>query len=54
MQFAPHLADDERLMRLDRYVDVLIPRGSARLIQAVLQTATIPVIETGIGNGGYR
>jgi glutamate-5-semialdehyde dehydrogenase len=40
----------ERLMRLDRYVDVLIPRGSARLIQAVLQTATIPVIETGIGN----
>jgi glutamate-5-semialdehyde dehydrogenase len=40
----------ERLMRLDKYVDVLIPRGSARLIQTVLKTATIPVIETGIGN----
>lgn len=38
------------LMRLNGYVDVLIPRGSARLIQAVVTTATVPVIETGAGN----
>jgi len=37
-------------MRLTDYVDVLIPRGSARLIQAVLTQATVPVIETGAGN----
>ncbi|MBC1935240.1 glutamate-5-semialdehyde dehydrogenase [Listeria grandensis] len=40
----------QELMRLNRYLDVLIPRGSARLIQAVLETATVPVIETGTGN----
>ncbi|WP_461225395.1 glutamate-5-semialdehyde dehydrogenase [Lacticaseibacillus suihuaensis] len=38
------------LMHLDGYLDVLIPRGSARLIQAVVQEATVPVIETGAGN----
>lgn len=38
------------LMRLNEYIDVLIPRGSARLIQAVVNTATVPVIETGAGN----
>ena len=38
------------LMRLNRYLDVLIPRGGARLIQTVLETATVPVIETGTGN----
>ena len=38
------------LMRLNKYLDVLIPRGSGRLIQAVLNTATVPVIETGVGN----
>jgi len=38
------------LMKLNGYVDVLIPRGSARLIQAVVTTATVPVIETGAGN----
>lgn len=38
------------LMRLNEYLDVLIPRGSARLIQAVVNTATVPVIETGTGN----
>ncbi|MDE5583438.1 MAG: glutamate-5-semialdehyde dehydrogenase [Ruminococcus sp.] len=38
------------LMRLNKYLDVLIPRGSARLIQAVVNTATVPVIETGTGN----
>lgn len=38
------------MMRLNRYLDVLIPRGGARLIQAVMDTATVPVIETGTGN----
>ncbi|WP_088815179.1 MULTISPECIES: glutamate-5-semialdehyde dehydrogenase [Listeria] len=38
------------LMRLNTYLDVLIPRGGARLIQTVLDTATVPVIETGTGN----
>ncbi len=40
----------ERLMRLNGYIDVLIPRGSARLIQSVVANATVPVIETGAGN----
>lgn len=38
------------LMRMNKYIDVLIPRGSGRLIQAVVQNATVPVIETGVGN----
>lgn len=38
------------LMRLNGYVDLLIPRGSARLINAVVSTATVPVIQTGAGN----
>jgi glutamate-5-semialdehyde dehydrogenase len=38
------------LMRLNEYLDVLIPRGGAGLIQTVVRTATVPVIETGIGN----
>ena len=38
------------LMQLRGYLDVLIPRGSARLIQAVVNTAKVPVIETGAGN----
>lgn len=38
------------LMHLNQYVDVLIPRGGAGLIRAVVQTATVPVIETGAGN----
>lgn len=37
-------------MRLNQYVDVLIPRGGAGLIKRVVETATIPVIETGTGN----
>jgi len=37
-------------MKLSRYLDVLIPRGSAGLINAVLQNAAVPVIETGTGN----
>ncbi|MCM1227287.1 MAG: glutamate-5-semialdehyde dehydrogenase [Clostridium sp.] len=38
------------LMKLNGYLDVLIPRGGAGLIQAVLKQATVPVIETGTGN----
>jgi glutamate-5-semialdehyde dehydrogenase len=38
------------LMKLDKYVDVLIPRGSGRLIQTVKKNSTVPVIETGVGN----
>lgn len=37
-------------MKLKSYVDVLIPRGSAGLIQSVVENSTIPVIETGTGN----
>ena len=37
-------------MRLNKYVDVLIPRGGAGLIRAVVENSTIPVIETGTGN----
>lgn len=38
------------LMRLNKYLDVLIPRGGARLIRRVKESATVPVIETGTGN----
>lgn len=38
------------LMKINEYVDVLIPRGGAGLIQAVVKNATVPVIETGVGN----
>lgn len=38
------------LMQMNEYVDVLIPRGGAGLIQAVVKNATVPVIETGVGN----
>jgi len=37
-------------MKLSQYVDVLIPRGGAGLIRAVVNNSTIPVIETGTGN----
>ncbi|MCL2500786.1 MAG: glutamate-5-semialdehyde dehydrogenase [Defluviitaleaceae bacterium] len=37
-------------MRLDTYVDVLIPRGGAGLIKTVKEHSRIPVIETGVGN----
>jgi len=40
----------EELMKMREYVDVLIPRGGADLIKTVLEKATVPVIETGIGN----
>ena len=38
------------LMKMNEYVDVLSPRGGAGLIQAVVKNATVPVIETGVGN----
>ncbi len=38
------------MMKLNEYIDVLIPRGGAGLIKAVVQNATVPVIETGTGN----
>lgn len=38
------------LMTLNGYIDVLIPRGGAGLIKAVVKNATVPVIETGAGN----
>ncbi|HJA41745.1 MAG TPA: glutamate-5-semialdehyde dehydrogenase [Firmicutes bacterium] len=38
------------MMRCNTYIDVLIPRGGAGLIQSVVHHATVPVIETGIGN----
>ena len=38
------------IMKLNEYIDVIIPRGSANLIQAVVKNATVPVIETGAGN----
>lgn len=38
------------MMRLNKYIDVLIPRGSAGLIKAVVENSTIPVIQTGDGN----
>lgn len=37
-------------MKLNKYLDVLIPRGGAGLIKAVVENATVPVIETGTGN----
>ncbi|PHU34987.1 MULTISPECIES: glutamate-5-semialdehyde dehydrogenase [Pseudobutyrivibrio] len=40
----------KEMMRLNGYIDVLIPRGSAGLIKSVVENASIPVIETGSGN----
>lgn len=37
-------------MKLNKYLDLLIPRGGAGLIKAVVENATVPVIETGTGN----
>ncbi len=37
-------------MKLNQYIDILIPRGGAGLIKAVVENSTIPVIETGTGN----
>ncbi|MCB2829131.1 glutamate-5-semialdehyde dehydrogenase [Streptococcus dysgalactiae] len=46
----PSHAVAEKLMQATDYVDVLIPRGGAKLIQTVKEKAKVPVIETGVGN----
>lgn len=38
------------ILKLNDYIDVLIPRGGAGLIKTVVENATVPVIETGVGN----
>ena len=38
------------LLKLNQYIDILIPRGGPGLIQTVVKNATVPVIETGVGN----
>lgn len=40
----------EELMKQRGYLDVIIPRGGAGLIQSVINNSTVPVIETGVGN----
>ncbi|KAB2952321.1 glutamate-5-semialdehyde dehydrogenase [Heliorestis acidaminivorans] len=40
----------QEMMKMNEYLDVLIPRGGAGLIQTVVKNATVPVIETGVGN----
>lgn len=40
----------KKLMQMNRYLDVLIPRGGAGLIRTVVENSTVPVIETGTGN----
>lgn len=40
----------QEMMKLNKYIDVLIPRGGAGLIQNVVENSTVPVIETGTGN----
>ncbi|BBM19172.1 gamma-glutamyl phosphate reductase [Enterococcus avium] len=52
IQFVNDTSHDvaNEMMRLNEYLDVLIPRGGAGLIQRVKNSATVPVIETGTGN----
>ncbi|GAB7389294.1 gamma-glutamyl phosphate reductase [Bacillaceae bacterium] len=40
----------EEMLKLNEYLDVLIPRGGAGLIRSVVENATVPVLETGVGN----
>lgn len=53
---ALHLLEDTsretaaEMFKLNKYLDVLIPRGGAGLIQSVIAQATVPVLETGVGN----
>jgi glutamate-5-semialdehyde dehydrogenase len=46
----PDPAAREALLHLTQYIDVLIPQGHAELIRTVVETATVPTIETGVGN----
>ncbi|PPA71884.1 glutamate-5-semialdehyde dehydrogenase [Jeotgalibacillus proteolyticus] len=43
-------AATEQLFTMKEHIDVLIPRGGGKLIQAVVNNATVPVLETGVGN----
>ena len=47
---SPDRKDAEELMAMRQYIDVLIPRGGADLINTVIEKSRIPVIETGTGN----
>jgi glutamate-5-semialdehyde dehydrogenase len=38
------------MLKMNEFIDVMIPRGGAGLIQTVVQNATVPVLETGVGN----
>lgn len=55
-KFAIQLVEDTaretatQMMKMNQYIDVLIPRGGAGLIKTVVENSTIPVIETGTGN----
>lgn len=55
-QYAVQLVEDTdrqtvvKMMKLNEYIDVLIPRGGAGLIRTVVENATVPTIETGVGN----
>jgi glutamate-5-semialdehyde dehydrogenase len=46
----PDPAAGEALLHLTQYIDVVVPQGPAELIRTVVQTATVPTIETGVGN----
>lgn len=52
VQMVPDISREtaNEMMRLNGYLDVLIPRGGAGLIQSVVQNSTVPVIQTGVGN----
>ncbi|REJ08148.1 glutamate-5-semialdehyde dehydrogenase [Halobacillus trueperi] len=43
-------AATNELFKMKEHIDVLIPRGGGKLIQAVVENATVPVLETGVGN----
>ncbi len=43
-------ATAQEILKMDKYLDVLIPRGGAGLIRNVVENSTVPVLETGVGN----
>lgn len=52
VQMVPDISREtaNEMMRLNGYLDVLIPRGGAGLIRSVVENSTVPVIQTGVGN----
>lgn len=52
VQMLPDISREtaREMMRLNGYLDVLIPRGGAGLIRSVVENSTVPVIQTGVGN----